>query len=408
MSGLLDSEDTRRTMEVMQALGATVGLQGSGQALITGLDGRPCLKQGQDVLDLDVGESGTTCRLIAAVAAAGCGCFRLRGRGRMHERPIGALAEALLALGVKIHWEGQPGFPPMLIETNSLAGGHVQLDLGESSQYLSGLLLAAPLADKSMEIEISGRSVSRPYVSLTLAIMADFGITSKLLAFEQGGWRSIDPISFGSHTAQRFKFILQPGSYLARTYQVEGDWSNASYFLAAGALGPHPVSVSALKADSLQGDRVILDILEQMGAKIAWSSSLVTVHGHGLRGIDVNMEHCPDLVPTVAAVAAQASGRTVISGVAHLRLKESDRLAAVAAELGKAGAHVEILSDGLIVHGGGIAAGSRPVLSCHGDHRLAMSLSLLIFSDCRPFLDDPACVKKSFPDFWKKWTLLTG
>ena len=186
--------------------------------------------------------------------------------------------------------------------------------------------------------------------------------------------------------------------------RIEGDWSNASYFLAAGAVGRVPVTVTGLRRDSAQGDRFMVDILERMGARVLWDKDEVTVFPSALHGVDVNMNACPDIVPTVAAVAAFARGETVISGAAHLAIKECDRIQAPVAELSKAGVDITARADGMAVRGGPFR--TRAKLSAHGDHRMAMSLSLLELGGVAVSLDNPACVAKSFPDFWTAWALI--
>jgi 3-phosphoshikimate 1-carboxyvinyltransferase len=186
---------------------------------------------------------------------------------------------------------------------------------------------------------------------------------------------------------------------------VEGDWSNASYFLAAGAVGEKPVLVRGLRRDSLQGDMAILDILARMGARVDWGPLGVTVSGQGLHGVELSMGACPDLVPTVCAVAARASGPTTIRDVAHLRIKESDRLSACADELRKVGAEVETFEDGLTIIPRPITAGAAVDFCTYGDHRMAMSMSLFELAGVDVRLDNPGCVAKSFPGFWDQWGL---
>lgn len=401
LHGVLDSQDLSRTIAAMRALGADIQKDAYGQVRVSGMAGRIRGGSPDQPVDIDVGESGTTCRLITAVAAAGQGCFLIHGQGRMHERPIRPLSQALLSQGIRIVWPGQEGFPPLLLDSQGLPGGRVSINLSDSSQYLSGLLLAAPLARQDLLLELAGRPVSWPYVGLTLQVMRDFGVNCQPETFDGSTWWPAERLAVLDPAATRFR--VRPAAYRATDYQVEGDWSNASYFLAAGLLGATPVAVAGLRPDSGQGDRAILDIFERMGGCFAWNADTVTASPGPLQGINVNMAHCPDLVPTVAVVAAQSQGETIITGVSHLRLKESDRLAAVAGELTKAGAMVEVLEDGLRIRGGLPEPVGRLDLSCHGDHRLAMSMSLLVFAGIRPILDDPACVAKSFPDFWQRW-----
>jgi len=407
LTGVLESDDTRRTMACFMACGAQFFPAGS-ILKVAGVGGRPQGGAHQPV-DFDVHESGTTCRLMTAVAAAGTGRFRVHGAPRMHQRPIGALARALAAQDVRFEWEGQKGYPPFVMDSAGLPGGLIAIDAEESSQYLSGLLLAAPLAQAEAVVELAGsKVVSWPYVCLTLQAMEDFGADFAAevkdgRAWSPAPWRELGAVAPG-HT----RFRVQPGGYRPVCLRVEGDWSNASYLLAAGAVGPRPVRIKGLRPDSLQGDRAILDILARMGAPVVWEHDLVTVSPAPLHGVAVDMASCPDLVPTVAVLAALAEGETVISGAAHLRIKECDRLAAPARELEKIGTRAEVLDDGLRITPRPLAPGLRVGFSTYGDHRMAMSLSILGLAGVRGELDDPGCVKKSFPGFWTEWARIAG
>jgi 3-phosphoshikimate 1-carboxyvinyltransferase len=402
----LESDDLIRTRRCLAACGAVFKSAGNGWE-ITGAGGKP--RGGvKHPADCNVGESGTTCRLLTAVLAAGTGSFRIHGEGRMHHRPIGQLTASLEPLGPRFLWQGMPGFPPFTIETTGFRGGEIAISLDESSQYLSGILLGAPLADTPLTVNISGdKVVSWPYVSLTLSAMADFGAEVAVEALEDGAWTRKAFTDVTAVVPGELRFIVTPGRYRARTYTVEGDWSNASYFLAAGAVGVRPVKVRGLRRDSLQGDKAILDILAAMGAEIEWDETGVAVSRgpDGLRGVEVDMGHCPDLVPTVCAAAAQAEGLTTIRNVAHLRIKESDRLQACADELAKIGAVVDTFEDGLTVVPRPIERGKVAELCTYGDHRMAMSMSLLELAGVDVRLDRPSCVAKSFPGFWDQWKL---
>ena len=409
---VLESEDLARTAAVLAAMGARITRQGPGAYAVTGLAGHPA---GGDATpaDLDVGESGTTCRLVTAIAAAGQGRFRLHGRGRMHDRPIAPLARALESQGTVFHWEGIPGNPPCIIEAQGLAGGDVEIDLEESSQYLSGLLLAAPMAREASVIHVIGnKAVSWPYVSLTLQAMQDFGITVTVQELQDDVWSTVEWQTLTQITPGRFRFLVAPGAYQSCDYVVEGDWSNASYFLAAGVLGAAsmgPVTVQGLRRDSLQGDRAILTCLEAMGASPRWEGRTLTMEPTALHGAELDMGTCPDIVPTVAVAAAFASSPTVIRNVAHLRIKECDRLDAVATELRRIGTQVEILDDGLRILPQPVPeAVLRNGVDCltYNDHRLAMCLSLFERRGIAVRLDTPHVVSKSFPGFWDAWNVL--
>ncbi|MEF3697685.1 3-phosphoshikimate 1-carboxyvinyltransferase, partial [Desulfolutivibrio sp.] len=351
VTGVLESQDLERTRACLAAMGAVIEGKG-GDYAVRGVAGVP---RGGDTSPavLDVGESGTTCRLIVAVAAAGQGLFTVSGRGRMHERPIGELTRALTGLGARVDFPGKPDCPPLAITATGLSGGEVGITLEESSQYLSGLLLASPLASGPLTILVTGeKAVSWPYVAVTLTAMRDCGVPVTVETKRGEAWVVTDPASITKAEPGHLRFLCRPGRYLPGSRQVEGDWSNASYFLAAGALGSRPVRVENLRRDSAQGDTAMVDILGRMEARFTQDIDSVTVFPSPLSGITVDMGHCPDLVPTIAATAAMAVGTTTIRNVAHLRLKESDRLAALADNLTRAGARATVLPDGLRIEPG--------------------------------------------------------
>lgn len=403
---VLESKDLERTIGILNAVGARIRARGNGEYAVTGMAGKPrggTLPDGAP-LSCDVHESGTTCRLLTGVLAAGEGRFRIHGAPRMHERPIGELTAALEHLGVRVTCEQRLGCPPLLLETSGLEGDEVHIGLDESSQYLSGLLLAAPLSRKGLTITLGGRKVvSWPYVGLTLQTLEDFGPAFAVEKNDGEGWKRVDWRTLMEARPGGVRFVVSPGNYRAGDYTVEGDWSGASYFLAAGAVGGRPLRVVGLNINSLQGDRALLSILRRMGARIDVEDHGVVVTPAPLHGIEIDMGACPDLVPTVAVVAAFASGSTVIRNVAHLRIKESDRIAAPAEELRKAGIAVEEREDGMMVHGGTPRIPAGTVFRAHGDHRIAMSMALLGFSGGVVALDNPGVVAKSFPHFWDLW-----
>ena len=407
----LSSADLERTRAILQTAGAAMEELGNGDWKVKGM---PCGPKGgltDSPADCFVGESGTTCRLLTAVLAAGRGIFRIHGAERMHERPIGALTSALSALGAGISFEGKPDFPPMSIHARGLRGGHIDLRIDESSQYLSGLLLAAPFCSKALCVALTGsKAVSWPYVGLTLQTLEDFGIAFRVEQLCGGLWQDVPWKTLSSVKPGEVRITVQPGRYRAGEYRVEGDWSGASYLLAAGAVGQEPVLVSGLRADSLQGDRVILDLLRAMGASIEVREDGILVSPSPLHGIEADMGHCPDLVPTVAMTAAFAEGVTRIRNIAHLRIKECDRLSACAAELARIGVKTEETEDSLTIHGLGPAKPAVPegtVFRTYNDHRMAMSCALFgLVPGNTAKVDDPAVVRKSFPGFWKEWEAL--
>lgn len=407
VTGVLESQDLERTRACLAAMGAEITGKG-GDYAVRGVAGVPRGGTTEPAV-LDVGESGTTCRLIVAVAAAGQGLFTVSGRGRMNERPIGELTRVLTGLGTRAEFPGRPDCPPVRITATGLSGGTVGITLEESSQYLSGLLLASPLAKGPLDILVTGqKAVSWPYVAVTLAAMRDCGVPVVVETKRGAAWVVTDPAAVTTAEPGRLRFLCRPGRYLPGTRQVEGDWSNASYFLAAGALGAHPVRVENLRRDSAQGDTAMVDILGRMGARLTQDANSVTVFPSPLSGITVDMGPCPDLVPTIAAAAAQAVGPTTIKNVAHLRIKESDRLAALADNLTRAGAKATVLADGLRIEPGLIPPHDTVSFATYDDHRMAMSMALFTLCGVTARFDNPGCVAKSFPHFFDEWSKVTG
>jgi 3-phosphoshikimate 1-carboxyvinyltransferase len=356
----------------------------SGTILVAGRGGRFPDFSGPRTLLL--GNSGTSLRLLLATACLARGETVLTGAPRLRERPVGELVRALHSLGVR-HISAESGaFPPVRIRSGGLRGGKARLSGRESSQYLSSLLLAAPYAETEVEIEVEGALVSGPYVELTLEVMERFGIG----VLREG--------------SNRFKISPGPG-YRPVDFQVEGDASSASYFWAAAAVTGGTVTTENIRAvTSRQGDLAFLEVLERMGCSINRGDRRVTVHGHPLVGLEADMSRMPDMVPTLAAVALFARGKTVIGNVAHLRFKESDRLHALWEEGTRLGARIEELADGLVIEGRTPLRGA--ICDPHDDHRLAMSLAVvgLKVPDLR--IGNERCVAKSFPGFWDLWEAL--
>jgi 3-phosphoshikimate 1-carboxyvinyltransferase len=317
-------------------------------------------------------------RFLSAVAALGHGRYVLTGSARLCQRPIQDLLDALAGLGVEAVSEPHNGCPPVIVQARGLAGGPTKVSGTISSQFLSALLLISPFAARDVEIQVAGDLVSRPYVDITLNVMEDFGI-----AYYRQGYRY-----FTVPAGQR---------YQAQDYEVEGDASSASYFLGAAAITGGRVTLTNLNSGSCQGDSGFINVLAQMGCRVESSPAGVVLQGRPLQGIAMDMAHMPDLVPTLAVVAAFARGETTVTGVPHLRHKESDRLQAVATELTKMGITVRETDDGLIIQGG------RPhgaVIATYNDHRIAMSFALAGLKTSGVSIADPDCVAKSFPDFW--------
>jgi 3-phosphoshikimate 1-carboxyvinyltransferase len=373
LTNALDAEDTRLTAQALERLGAGIDWREDG-VRVKGKGGR-----WQPVLDpIYLGNSGTSMRFFTALAALGQGEYRLTGSPRLCERPQEELLAALDRLGVRAYSEKGDGCPPVVVH-GGLLGGRTQLSGAVSSQYLSALLFIGPLAPRGAQIEITGDLVSRPYVDLTLDVLGDFGV---------------------SYYREGYRFFHLPGdqSYQAQKYAIEADASSASYFWAAAALTKGRVTIANLNPDSCQGDVGFVEVLRRMGCRVTSGEEGLTVEGGVLQGIEADMAAMPDLVPTLAVLAAFAQGETVISGTAHLRHKESDRLHAVAAELRKLGIAARETADGLVIPGG------RPqgaVIDTYQDHRLAMSFAVAGLKAPGMIIKDPDCVAKSFPEFWQ-------
>jgi len=409
ISSALDSDDITRTRGCLTSCGAKI-VKKDGKLIVTGMEDGPKggnadgKNKNDEPHELYMHESGTTCRLMTGVAAAGHGTFKVHGAERMHERPMSELTTALGKLGSKFDYDGEKGFLPFVMTSKGYTKKSVDITLEESSQYLSGLLLGTPLADHPVTINVTGKkAVSWPYVALTLRIMEDFKAGFIVEIKKNGKWMGVPWRSVKGVTPGEIRFKVEPTGYDSTDYRVEGDWSNASYFLAAGAVGRRPVLIRGLAADSLQGDRAIMDILSQMGADIQVTFDGILVTPAPLRGIKVDMNRCPDLVPTVSAVAAFAATPTTIENVAHLRIKETDRLAACAEEVARTQADTEIVGDSLIIRPSRLPKGHAIDFSTYNDHRMAMSMSLFELAGIEVALDNPSCVNKSFPGFWDEW-----
>lgn len=382
--GPLESEDTAYTRSALIQLGAVIEkdqgwrIQGNGGVIKPA--GAP----------IYLGNNGTATRFLTSVAALGNSSFTIDGDSRMQQRPIGPLLAALQGWGVDIVSTRGTGCPPLVINGRGLAGGTTVLPEGKSSQYLSSLLLVAPYARQPAVLKVEGKILSKPYVAMTLSVMADFGIIVECAR------------DFSS-------FSVPQGCYRARQYRIEGDASNASYFWAAAAVTGGRVTVTNVPVPSLQGDAMLVPLLGRMGCEVAKTEEGITLQGvPRLEGIRVDMGDMPDVVPTLAVVAAFAHGTTVIENIAHLRIKECDRLAALVRELTKLGAKVEERESAMIIHGDGGASLKGAELETYADHRMAMSLAVAGLRIPGVKITGEDCVEKSFPDFWDRFALLAG
>jgi 3-phosphoshikimate 1-carboxyvinyltransferase len=406
LRGALRSEDTEIMIDCLRALGFRVLTEWDESLVIVG-SGAGVPRIPAAGAELFVGNSGTTMRFLTAVASLGHGRFRLDGVPRMRQRPIQDLLDALHQVGVEAFSENHDGCPPVVVLADGLAGGTVRIRGDTSSQFLSGLLLAAPFAQDSLTIKVDGPLVSSPYVSMTVQMLRQWHLRGNFHLDGQCDDLAERTILSGmarfGYSPERICFHV-PGGQCAeyaphslRAYDIEPDASAASYFFAAAAITGGRVTVLGLPEKSLQGDVAFVDILADMGCRVERCSSGITVHGRPLHGIDVDMNAISDTVMTLAAVACFAVGPTTIRNVAHVRHKETDRLAALACELRKVGAEVDELADGLIItpkplHGA--------TIETYNDHRMAMSMSLIGLKIPGIVIGNPDCVAKTYPGFF--------
>jgi 3-phosphoshikimate 1-carboxyvinyltransferase len=379
---LLDSDDTRVMLDALRTLGVGVVRHADSDDYdMTGVGGAFPVKQAE----LFLGNAGTAFRSLTAACALSNGEYVLKGVARMHERPIGDLVDALRLLGARIEYLGQAGFPPLQIHPAILANDATQVRGNVSSQFLTGLMMALPLRQRTTTIEVVGELISRPYIGITLAMLRRFGV-----AIEQDGW-------------QRFSVPEQARYHSPGEIWVEGDASSASYFLAAGAIGGGPVRVEGVGRDSVQGDVRFADALALMGAQIEmgpnWIEARSPASGR-LKAIELDCNHIPDAAMTLAVAALFADGVTTLNNIASWRVKETDRIAAMATELRKVGAVVEECADYIRITPPA-ALVSNAVIDTYDDHRMAMCLSLVSLGGVPLRINEPACVNKTFPEYFK-------
>ncbi len=391
---LLASDDTARMLEALTALGVSITHSGDNDYRVRGIGGQSKVRFPVAEADLFLGNAGTAFRPLTAVLAMAQGNYRLSGVPRMHQRPIGDLVDALRQLGAEINYLGIDGFPPLEIKPAHIHAGRVTLRGNISSQFLTGLLLALPLSEtvagEGMTIEVIGELISRPYVELTIALMARFGVR-----VEHDDWQCFT-LCGGQH-------YRSPGEIF-----VEGDASSASYFLAAGAIGGGPVRVEGVGRGSLQGDIRFAEALQKMGADITfgdnWIEACAPKSGR-LRSIDIDCNHIPDAAMTLAVAALFADGVTVLRNIASWRVKETDRLEAMARELRKLGAEVEEGVDFLRIEPSPSHQLRYAEIDTYDDHRMAMCFSLASLGT--PLrINDPNCVAKTFPDYFEKFSTI--
>ena len=372
ITGALDAEDTLVMRKALSALGVSFDRETA-----LGVGGPFPVKQAE----LFLGNAGTAFRPLTAALAMCGGEYRLSGVPRMHERPIGDLVDALRGVGARIDYAGREGFPPLVIHPGKIDVEQKLRVKGDvSSQFLSALLMALPLTGRTARVDVVGELISKPYVEITLNVMRRFGQEVR-----RDGWKSFEV---------RGSTYVSPGKFF-----VEGDASSASYFLAAGALGGGPVRVEGVGKDSIQGDVRFVEVLERMGAKIAFGEGWIEASGgKPLRPIDLDLNHIPDAAMTAAVLTLFATGPSTIRNIGSWRVKETDRIAAMATELRKLGAEVEEGKDFLKVTPGKLQ--SNVAIDTYDDHRMAMSFALVALGGVPVRINDPQCVAKTFPDYF--------
>lgn len=384
LTGLLDAEDTRVMIEALRALGVAVELAGA-TAHVSGCGGRFPQRQA----DLFLGNAGTAMRSLTAALAFAGGAYRLDGVARMRERPIGDLVEALNRVGARIRYEGRAGYPPLAIEPAKFAGSAtIEVKGDVSSQFVSGLLMAAPAIApaEGLTVRVPGTLISQPYVAMTVALMRRFGVA----------------VAHGAGNA----FVVPRARYRAPgAFAIEGDASAASYFLALGAIAGGPVRVLGAGRDSVQGDVAFADLLQAMGARVTWGADWIEAASGPLQGVAHDCTAIPDAAMTAAVAALFARGRTRLTGIGSWRVKETDRIAAMATELAKLGASVEAGPDWLALEAP--QALREATIDTYDDHRIAMCFALAAAGGVPVHIRDPHCVAKTFPGYFEALAAVT-
>jgi len=379
ITNLLESDDTRHMLNALKQLGINYTLsENKTECTVIGNAGAI---HSTNVHELFLGNAGTAMRPLCAALCLGTGSYLLTGEPRMKERPIGHLVDALREAGAKISYKENEGYPPLLIEAEGLTGGDVKIDGAISSQFLTALLLAAPMAKEDMTISIIGELVSKPYIDITLHIMKEFGVDVVNDNYK----------TFSIKGGQTYKAV--------KTFMVEGDASSASYFLAAAAIKGGTVKVTGIGKKSIQGDVLFVDVLEKMGAVVEWGDDFVSVSKGDLHAIDMDFNHIPDAAMTIATMALFVEGTTTLRNIYNWRVKETDRLFAMATELRKVGAEVEEGEDYLKITAPKVL--KHAAIDTYDDHRMAMCFSLLALDPVSVTINEPECTAKTFPTYFE-------
>ena len=386
ITNLLDSDDVRHMLTALAKLGVKYTL--SEDRTICEMTGLARSFKVENNTELFMGNSGTTMRSLTAALCTGHGEFTLMGEPRMYERPIDDLVGTLKQTGADIEYLQETGFPPIKINAKGIQGGKVSIKGNISSQYLTGMLMAAPFCQQDLLIKVDGELVSKPYIAITLDVMKRFGVEVE----------NRNDQAFFIKSGQSYS---SPGSIM-----VEGDASSASYFLAAAAIAGGSVKVHGTGKASVQGDARFAEVLELMGAKVTWSDEWIEVSNSGeLKGVDVDLNHIPDAAMTISTTALFARGKTAIRNIYNWRVKETDRLAAMSTELRKLGAIVEEGNDYIVIDPPKTIQSAA--IDTYDDHRMAMCFSLAAFGDAAITINDPGCTSKTFPGYFDLFLSLT-
>jgi len=381
LRNVLFADDTRQLADALKALGGTIE-QEDGNLIVQGTGGMVRTP----AAPLHLGNNGTAMRFLASLVCLGKGPVVLTGDPRLCERPVKPLMGYLENLGARYRYLKNEGFPPVEIFASGLKGGSLVIRNTESSQYISSILLAAPYASGPVRIRLTGEIVSKPYIDMTLKVMADFGV--------------------GVHEKEPGSYAVPGGTgYVGRDYAIEGDASSASYFFLAAMLCKGTVRVRNMNSRSIQGDLRLLDHFVKLGGALTCGDNWIELRGRELPAGDmvIDMGDMPDMVPTLAVLAAFRRGTTEIRRVAHLRIKESNRLAALVSELNRIGAKAREEEDGLVIKGGDLHGAS---IETYNDHRMAMSFAVAGLAVPGMTIKNPRCVDKSFPAFWDEFKKL--
>ena len=380
ITNLLDSDDIRHMLNALSLLGVKYDL--SDDKTVCTVTGNAGAFETEGSIELFLGNAGTAMRPLCAALCLGNGEYKLTGEPRMGERPIDALVDALRQVGCDIEYLANDDFPPLRIKANGMSGGKVSIDGSVSSQFLTAFLMAAPLAMEDTEISIIGELVSKPYIEITLHIMRQFGVVVK-------------------HENYQTFYVAGNSGYTApESFLVEGDASSASYFLAAGAIAGD-IKVTGIGKNSIQGDIGFANVLADMGAEVEWADDYIAVKKGKLTAVDQDMNHIPDAAMTIATAALFAEGTTAIRNVYNWRVKETDRLFAMATELRKVGAEVVEGEDFIEITPP--KAPRHAAIDTYDDHRIAMCFSLVALGNTEITINDPGCTAKTFPDYFEKF-----